>query len=112
LDAGAGQVLDPLTVATFCCRQDPVGPVPVAFSCERTSHGAPGPLGRTIDGHEPVRTCVLHLYVAIWSQAYADVTLRRMVWRVTRLRKPHGHTAHALSEPAEREAEAPLHVRP
>jgi hypothetical protein len=112
LAAGAGQVLDPLTAATFCCRQDPVGPHSVALSRERTSHGARGAIGRAIDGHEPVSTCVVDLYVARWPQAYADVTSRGMIWRVARLRKPNGHTVDALSEPAEREAEAPRHVRP
>jgi uncharacterized phage protein gp47/JayE len=82
--------------------------VRVAFSCERASHGARGAIGRAIDGHEPVNTRVIGRYVAIWSQAYADVTLHGMV----RFRKPNSHTVHSLSEPAEREAEAPLHVCP
>jgi hypothetical protein len=48
----------------------------------------------------------------MWPQAYADVTSLGMVWIVARHRKPNGHLVHSLSEPAEREAETPLHVRP
>jgi hypothetical protein len=41
-----------------------------------------------------------------------DVTSRGLAWRVACLRKPNGHAADALSEPAEREAEAARHMRP
>jgi hypothetical protein len=83
------------------------------LSRERASDRAGGAVGRAVDGDERVTTGVLDLYIARWSQAHVDMTsLVITSWRVARFQEPNGHAIDSLSEPAEREAEAALHVRP